>query len=156
MTKPITHNDFTKAIELIKRVNKNFIRNNNIQISKDMKPFNYYNDLISRYDGIMPYDDTNSMNTIYSSKHNNALFRIVHDYLHLTYKLKFTLADETCVSYLHQDIIVNYGVENKYKTDIIVLACRIMYIDIVKQAEYYWANGTYVKNQLDFCLNHLA
>ena len=165
MTKPITHNDFTNAINLIKRVNKNFIKTNNIQISKDIKPFKSYNDLITRYDGIMPYDTDNATNTIYSSKHNNAsysskhsnaLFRVVHDYLHLTYKLKFTLADETVVSSLHQDMIVNYGIDRGFDTDIITLACRIMYIDIVKQAEYYWTNRTYVKNQLKFCLDHLA
>ena len=156
MRQPITHNDFTNAINLIKAVNENFITANNIQISKDIKPFNSYKELVNNYDGIMPYDTTYATNTIYNSKHDNALFRVVHDYLHLTCKLKFTLADETCVSYIHQDMIVNYGIENKYETDIIVLACRIMYIDIVKQAEHYWATGTYVKNQLKFCLDLLA
>ena len=156
MKQPITHRNFTKAVNLIKAVNENFIEVNNIQISKDIKPFNSYKDLINNYDGIMPYDDSNSTNTIYNNRHDNALFRVVHDYLHLTYKLKFTLADETCVSFLHQDMIVNYGIENGYETDTIMLACRIIYIDIVKQAEHYWKTKTYVKNQLKFCLNHLA
>ena len=157
MKQPITHYNFTKAVSLIKTVNKDFIKTNNIQISKDIKPFNSYKELINNYDGIMPYDDDNSTNTIYNSKHDNALFRVVHDYLHLTNKLKFTLDDETCVSYIHQNMILNYGLENGYSTDIIALACRIMYIDIVKQAEYYWGNDrTYVKNQLKFCFNHLG
>ena len=155
MIQPITHRNFTNAINLIKRVNENFIKVNNIQISKDIKPFNSYKELINNYDGIMPYDTANATNTIYSSKHNNALFRVVHDYLHLTYKLKFTLADETCVSYLHQDMIVNYGINRGFDTAIITLACSIMYIDIVEQAKHYWATGTYVKNQMGFCLSHL-
>ena len=81
--------------------------------------------------------------TIYQDKLVNWAFRSIHDTLHISSRLDFSVPQEIEMGRLQASKI-----DSDFLSD-------LFYIEIAGQAEYYLKTGNFIQNQIDFTLNQL-
>ena len=96
-------------------------------------------------------DGANSDNTIFADAEVNYAFRAWHDWCHWRYQLPFTLEGETRVALRQIDHIRSlYG-----KTDADAFA-KVIWEEVVAQAEHYSITGEFPKDQRAFARHYLG
>lgn len=78
--------------------------------------------------------------TVYLTPLGNTMFRLWHDWLHVTYDLETTLADELVLSAIHVDSVIHRGKD----------VALLMYIDTACQSLYERQHGHFPDDQLGF------
>ena len=106
--------------------------------------FKRFSDHYRDYKTIPMWYDNNEDN-IFADTTVNAKFRAWHDYLHVIRNADFSLEGEKRV-YTYQQSFLPLDWEFEKK---------LMYCEIVKQAEFYSAGGKKIENQREFTRNYL-
>ncbi len=83
-----------------------------------------------------------SNNTIWNDETVNFAFRALHDALHLTTRLDFTIDAEIAIGRIQA---------NQFEG----ILADIVYIETSGQAEFYKLNGTFVSDQREFTLTKM-
>jgi len=105
--------------------------------------------------GFITVSKESCKNTIYSSAQMNVLARLFHDKIHLAFDLDFSPRNEEIVAGIQAGIIYTNALQLGYSEEVSTIASRIIYADIVAQAEYYQETGEFVAHQKSFIMNEL-
>ena len=93
-----------------------------------------------------------SENTIFADAEVNYAFRAWHDWQHLTYQFPFTLEGEKAAAACQiADIAAIFGQSAAVKR-----FARLIWCEVVGQAEYKERTGEFPTDQVDFARNWLA
>lgn len=92
--------------------------------------------------GYIPVWSGGSENTIFGTPEVNYAFRAWHDSVHLELNVGFDLEGET---------VVAIEMSKNLPEDV----ARLIWIEVVEQAKYYFETGNFPVNQVEFTLNKL-
>jgi len=116
---------------------------------------NNYNKFVDEVwkDGYITVSEEGCKYSIYDNEYVNIRARLFHDLVHFNYKLDFSLEDEIKVAKIQCELIETHLKDSIPRTRV-DNACWLLFLDIVKQAEYYYKHKQFVVNQKDFIYQH--
>lgn len=145
--------DIYLVSDILTQYHKQFILEHNITYTVIDKPYDDYDQMVQDYqNGTFYISSLYCENSIYRNESDNILFRVVHDYLHITNRLNFTIAQEFRLGYMQVGQLAQW-LQNQDISDIEAEIVLFLYHkDILGQLEYLEQNGHFPENQLEFAL----
>lgn len=144
--------------QLLTEFHVHYIAMNKIAFIHEPKELNSYDDLLAEFEetGVIRVSSLHSGNTIYRTELENVLFRVVHDFMHCVYELPFSDENDITLGFNHLREFMRWCELSGVSDGVSFPAWKLLYIDIIGQAEYLKTNGVFVDNQIQFALDQLG